>query len=187
MRYSCKFSARLLLFCALLAALSACTSNSTKQGTEEDGITFEENNPDKYESFNRKVYAFNARLDRWILKPVAKGYRWITPSPVETGIGNFFSNLGEIRNVTNDILQWKWKQAGHDSARFLMNSTFGMLGFVDVAHHAGLKKSDGEDFGQTLAAWGVQHREFLVNDGVVEDDFGSDDFGDDDFDEEFDF
>jgi phospholipid-binding lipoprotein MlaA len=117
---------------------------------------------DPWEGMNRKIFAFNDTLDVYFLKPVAKGYRAVMPDMVETGVSNAFSNLLEIRNVANDILQWKWAAAGNDSGRFLINSTIGVVGVFDVAGQIGLDKSDGEDFGQTLAAWGVGEGPFVV-------------------------
>ncbi|MGQ9426679.1 MlaA family lipoprotein [Gilvimarinus sp. F26214L] len=125
-------------------------------GQEEEPV------PDPWEGFNRKVFAFNETADRWVLKPVAQGYVKITPDPVEQGVSNFFGNLLEVRNVLNDILQWKWKQAGNDTGRFLINSTLGLAGIFDVARHMNLPKSEGEDFGQTLATWGVQSGPYVV-------------------------
>ncbi|MEX1032730.1 MAG: VacJ family lipoprotein [Cellvibrionaceae bacterium] len=118
--------------------------------------------PDPWEGFNRKIHTFNDVTDRWVLKPVATGYTKITPDPVEQGVSNFFGNLLEVRNIFNDVLQWKWKQAGNDTGRLLINSTLGIGGIFDVARHMKLKKSEGEDFGQTLAAWGVGSGPYLV-------------------------
>lgn len=117
---------------------------------------------DKFEPFNRAMFSFNMKLDRWLLKPVAQGYQWLAPAPVETGVSNFFHNLLEIRNVLNDILQWKWKQAGNDTGRFLLNTTVGIAGIFDVARHAGLERAEGEDFGQTLAVWGLPQGPYLM-------------------------
>ncbi len=117
---------------------------------------------DPWEGFNRSIFSFNDTAERWVLKPVAKGYTAVTPDPVEQGVSNFFSNLLELRNVLNDVLQWKWGQAGNDFGRFLINSTLGVAGIFDVARHLDLPKSDGEDFGQTLATWGVGSGPYLV-------------------------
>lgn len=122
----------------------------------------EEPQVDPWEGFNRKVFAFNEVADRWVMKPIAKGYRKVTPDPVERGVSNFFSNLLEVRNVFNNVLQGKWKQAGNDSGRFLVNSTLGIGGIFDVARHMNLERSEGEDFGQTLAAWGVPSGPYVV-------------------------
>jgi len=117
---------------------------------------------DSLESFNRNMFYVNERLDQYALRPVAVAYTNVMPNPLERGIGNFFSNLNEITNVVNDVLQGKFKQAGHDGGRFLINSTIGMAGFFDVAERAGVSKSDGEDFGQTLAVWGVVEGPYLM-------------------------
>ncbi len=84
------------------------------------------------------------------------------PNPLEKGIVNVFSNLNEITNVFNDLLQGKFAQAGNDSGRFLINTTVGVGGLFDVAQRAGLDKSEGEDFGQTLAVWGVGSGPYLM-------------------------
>lgn len=117
---------------------------------------------DPFEGFNRDMFYLNERLDQYALRPVAVTYTNIMPNPLERGIGNFFSNLSEITNVANDLLQGKFKQAGCDGGRFLINSTIGMAGFFDVAERAGISKSDGEDFGQTLAVWGVGEGPYLM-------------------------
>jgi len=131
-------------------------------GLSQYGYTQELVDQDPWEGYNRKVHAFNDTVDRYVMKPVAKGYRAITPDPVEESFGNLFSNLNELRNILNDTLQWKWGQAANDSGRFLVNSTVGVVGLFDVAKHLGLEKSDGEDFGQTLAIWGVDQGPYLV-------------------------
>jgi len=117
---------------------------------------------DPWENFNRSIFNFNEGLDKAIAKPIAKGYRAITPDPVEQSISNVFSNLLEVRNVINDVLQGKLGQAANDSGRFLVNSTLGLAGLFDVAEKMGLPQSDGEDFGQTLAVWGVGKGPFVM-------------------------
>ncbi|WP_255463418.1 VacJ family lipoprotein [Microbulbifer sp. YPW1] len=117
---------------------------------------------DPWEGFNRAMFRFNDTADRWFLKPAAVSYRQITPIFMQTGVSNFFSNLREINNILNDVLQWKWGQAGNDTGRFLVNSTVGLVGLFDVAQHMGLEPSDGEDFGQTLAAWGAPSGPYVV-------------------------
>ncbi len=117
---------------------------------------------DSFEGFNRNMFYFNDTLDYSALRPVAVVYSDIMPNPLERGIANVFSNLDEITNVVNDLLQGKFKQAGHDGGRFLINSTIGMAGLFDVAERAGISKSDGEDFGQTLAVWGVAEGPYLM-------------------------
>ncbi len=109
---------------------------------------------DPWESFNREMYAFNDTLDVYFLKPVATGYRNVTPDFVEKGVSNFFGNIYELRTITNDVLQGKLQQAGEDSTRFFINTTVGLFGVIDVAGHIDLSAND-EDFGQTLSVWGV--------------------------------
>ena len=118
-------------------------------------------NEDPYESVNRRVFAFNEFMDRWVLKPVAKGYRWVTPGFVDRGVTNFFSNLGELRNLLNSSLQGDFRQAGRSTGRFLTNTTIGLGGFVDVASEFGLEYRR-EDFGQTLAVWGSGSGPYIV-------------------------
>lgn len=123
----------------------------------------EATNPDDpWEGFNRKVFAFNSVFDGYLLRPLAIGYRAITPDPVETGVDNVFLNLRDITNIFNDVLQWKWDAAANDTARFLINSTVGVAGVFDVAGHFGLRRNDGEDFGQTLVTWGVPEGPYMV-------------------------
>lgn len=140
-----------LLLVALLAT-AGCASTQVAQDTHPE---------DPWEGFNRKVFAFNDVLDRYALKPVAKGYRAITPGPVETGVGNFFSNLGEVRTALNSVLQGKPANAGLATSRFLINSTVGFGGLFDPATRMEIA-ADEEDFGQTLAVWGWEDSRYLV-------------------------
>ena len=120
------------------------------------------NNPrDPLEPFNRGVYTFNDTVDRMVLKPVAEGYRAVFPQFVRTGVRNFFSNLDDITVVINGLLQFKLPQAFSDAGRFLLNSTVGLAGLIDVATHLGLEKHN-EDFGQTLGYWGIGSGPYLV-------------------------
>jgi phospholipid-binding lipoprotein MlaA len=116
---------------------------------------------DPWERFNRSVFNFNDVLDRAIAKPVAKGYVKVTPRIVRTGISNAFSNLDTVPTIINDALQGKFRQAGRDSARFLMNSTLGLAGLFDPASAAGFDSND-EDLGQTLGKWGVKSGPYLM-------------------------
>lgn len=119
-------------------------------------------NVDPYEGFNRKIFGFNDGLDRYILKPVAKGYQAITPNFIEHGVSNFFSNLSEVGSLVNATLQGKPKQGAKHTGRFLINSTLGIAGLFDVAKYMNLEKTDAEDFGQTLAVWGVDSGPYIV-------------------------
>jgi len=116
---------------------------------------------DPWEGMNRDVLEFNDEVDRILLKPVAKGYQWITPDFLDVGISNFFSNLKDIGVSVNGFLQAKPKQGVMDSARFLVNSTAGIAGFVDVATMIDLPKHE-EDFAQTMAVWGVPRGPYVV-------------------------
>ncbi|MEH6542836.1 MAG: VacJ family lipoprotein [Porticoccaceae bacterium] len=119
-------------------------------------------NKDPLEGMNRIIFSFNDTADRFVLKPIALGYHYVTPDPVENGIGRMFDNVGEIVNVVNDVLQGKFGQAGNDTGRLLVNSTIGLAGFFDVADSFGLEKNEGEDFGQTMGRWGVGDGAYLV-------------------------
>jgi phospholipid-binding lipoprotein MlaA len=116
---------------------------------------------DPLEGFNRAMYRFNEKLDEYVLKPVAKGYRAVLPSPVRTGVGNFFSNLHEPIVVVSDLLQGKLVQALSDTGRFVANTTIGIFGLFDPATPLGLPKHH-EDFGQTLGVWGVGEGPYIV-------------------------
>ena len=136
---------------AACGALSAC-------------VTLPPNSPrspqDPWESWNRGVYKFNDKLDRTILKPVAKGYVRVVPHPIRTGVSNFFSNLEMPTVLINDALQAKFKAAGTDLGRLLLNTTVGIGGILDPASSAGLDHNH-EDFGLTLGHWGVHAGPFV--------------------------
>ena len=142
-------------------------------GAEDSGSA---PNPDPWESFNRKIYTFNDVADRYVLKPVAKGYEAVTPQFLEDGIHNVFMNVGEVGNILNSLLQAKFKHGAEDTGRLLINSTVGLLGFFDVAGKIGLQSHD-EDFGQTLGYWGVKSGPYVVlpffGPRTVRDAFGS--------------
>jgi phospholipid-binding lipoprotein MlaA len=116
---------------------------------------------DPLEGFNRAMFGFNETVDQAALRPLAKGYQTVTPPEVRTCIGNFFSNLGDIAVAFNNFLQGKPKAAGSDLCRVALNSTIGILGFVDVASELGFQKNN-EDFGQTLGVWGVSSGPYLM-------------------------
>ncbi len=122
----------------------------------------ETNDVDPWQGFNRAIFTFNDTIDRWFLKPLTKGYKAITPDPVERGVSNIFSNIGEVPSTLNGVLQGNIKGAAHDTGRFLVNSTLGIAGVFDVAKYMKLPSDDKEDFGQTLAVWGVGQGNYLV-------------------------
>lgn len=116
---------------------------------------------DPYENFNRPIHQFNVFIDQHFYKPVGQAYRAVTPKPVAKAVSNFFANLRQIPTVANDLLQAEYKHALQDSTRFLINSTFGIAGLMDVANYWGLKPHY-TDFGLTLAHWGDKKSPYLV-------------------------
>lgn len=116
---------------------------------------------DPLEAINRPIHSFNEGFDRYVLKPVARGYVWVLPDFAQTGVRNFFSNLNDVTVLANNILQLKPEQSTRDFLRLAFNSTFGLFGLLDVASEMGLKKNN-EDFGQTLGYWGVGAGPYLV-------------------------
>ncbi len=120
-----------------------------------------ENERDPWQGFNRTVYGFNDTLDQALLKPTARGYQAIAPDFVESGVRNFFSNINDVSVAVNNLLQGKVENAFSDVGRVLINTTVGLLGLFDVASDMGLQKHN-EDFGQTLAAWGVDSGPYLM-------------------------
>ena len=116
---------------------------------------------DCFEKLNRATFAFNQALDGIIFKPVASAYR-ILPSPVKAGVSNSLENLSNLVTIPNNILQGEIKKAGINSGRFLINTTVGILGFIDVANHLGFPEYQKEDYGQSLATMGVGPGCYLV-------------------------
>lgn len=117
--------------------------------------------PDPWEGFNRRVFAFNDKVDRYFLKPVAKGYRKITPQFLDDGITNMLGNLRGPIVIVNDVLQGKLVQSAQDTGRLLVNTTVGIVGFFDVARHMKMPRHE-EDFGQTFAKWGLPAGPYVV-------------------------
>lgn len=116
---------------------------------------------DPWESLNRRMYYFNYRLDQWVMLPAVRGYKYITPSFVRTGVSNFFSNLGEIPTLFNSLAQFKGERAMNTTARLLFNTILGVGGLWDPASRMGLPHYK-EDFGQTLGFYGVPHGPYLI-------------------------
>jgi phospholipid-binding lipoprotein MlaA len=116
---------------------------------------------DPWESWNRKVFAFNEKLDEAVLKPVATAYSNVVPSPIRTGIDNFFGNISDAWSAVNLLLQGRFKAGVEQGMRFAVNSTFGLAGVLDVATEAGLEKNS-QDFGKTLGKWGMGTGAYVV-------------------------
>ncbi|MFG6463580.1 VacJ family lipoprotein [Roseateles sp. DXS20W] len=116
---------------------------------------------DPWENWNRKVFAFNEKLDAAVLKPVATAYSEIVPSPIRTGIDNFFGNIGDAWSTVNLFLQGRFKSGVEQGMRFAVNSTLGLAGVLDIATEAGLEKNS-QDFGKTLGHWGMGTGAYVV-------------------------
>jgi phospholipid-binding lipoprotein MlaA len=116
---------------------------------------------DPLEPFNRSMYNFNAGFDHYVFLPVVAGYEFVMPDIAQTGVSNFFNNLGEIKNLINNALQGEVLDSGVTLSRFAINSTVGVLGVWDPATKMGLFVRE-EDFGQTLGKWGVNNGPYLV-------------------------
>jgi phospholipid-binding lipoprotein MlaA len=116
---------------------------------------------DPWEGLNRATFEFNEGFDNVLMKPLAEGYRFVLPSPARTAVTNFFSNLNDPWVALNQLMQGKVERAIDDLGRFVWNSTFGLLGLIDVASDMGLPKHT-EDFGQTMAVWGVDFGPYFV-------------------------
>ena len=116
---------------------------------------------DPFEDLNRDIFIFNEKLDEKLLKPAALTYRKVTPQFARTGVTNFFNNLEEIDTTLNQVLQGEIKYAFNDAGRFVINSTIGLFGLIDVASKMGLEKHE-EDFGQTLGVWGFDSGPYIM-------------------------
>ena len=116
---------------------------------------------DPFEDLNRDIFVFNEKLDEKILKPTALVYRKVTPQFARTGVTNFFNNLEEIDTTINQVLQGEIKYAFNDAGRFIINTTIGLFGLIDVASKMGLERHQ-EDFGQTLGVWGISSGPYIM-------------------------
>jgi phospholipid-binding lipoprotein MlaA len=138
---------------AAIALLAGCAGNMPR----DDAASA----TDPWEPLNRKIHRGNTNVDRYTLKPLATGYRQAIPGGVRTGINNFFTNLRSPWHSINNFLQGKPRAGFTEGGRFLFNSTFGLMGLIDVASEMGLEEHR-EDFGQTLAVWGVPDGPFVM-------------------------
>ena len=116
---------------------------------------------DCFERLNRGVFALNQGLDKVLFKPLSKGYRKL-PQPLRSGTSNVLTNISNVVTIPNNILQGQFKEAGINSARLVINSTFGIGGLFDVASYYGINKLEKEDYGQTLGSWGVKEGCYIV-------------------------
>ena len=136
---------------ALAAAALLLAGCATKGSTPGDPL----------ESYNRAVFKFNDTVDNVALKPAATAYKQVLPQFVQTGVNNFFGNLGDVWSAANNLMQGKGEAGMSDFTRFTLNTTFGLGGLLDIASEAGLQKHN-EDFGQTLGYWGMPSGPYFV-------------------------
>lgn len=116
---------------------------------------------DPWEGFNRGMYTFNAKFDNYVFLPIVNGYKFIMPDFAEKGVSNFFNNINEVFVFANSLLQFKGKKSVNTLGRFVINSTVGIAGLIDVATSAGIAAED-EDFGQTLGHYGFGPGPYMV-------------------------
>ena len=155
----------IILFFLFFSLLSykAVASEADQVNTDSEDFettTLEDEIYDPFETVNRAIFSFNNIADRIVLEPIAKGYKKL-PSPLQSGINNFLSNLRAPLVVVNQLLQGQGQNAFQSSGRFIVNSTVGIFGLFDVAEKMGLEEKE-EDYGQTLATWGVGDGFYLV-------------------------
>ena len=145
---------RVIALWVVAAALAGC-------GTVRDARGGPGQKLDPWENWNRKVFNFNEDVDRKLLRPVANTYVDAVPQPIRRGVGNFFANFADAWSAINNVLQGKVQEGLDDATRVGVNTTFGLLGFLDVASEMGLEHHY-EDFGQTLGRWGVGPGAYVV-------------------------
>ena len=133
-----------------------CLASVLSHAAEQDAV-----NPDPWEGWNRRVHAFNETVDKYALKPVAKGYRKVTPGWLDDSVTRVFENLKDVRSALNNVLQWEWRNASSNTGRVLVNTTLGIGGMFDVATRINLKKYP-DDLGSTFAVWGMGEGPFLM-------------------------
>lgn len=137
---------KILLTCLLLSA---------------SGVTLADNTNDPYERYNRAMFTFNDKADQYVMTPVARGYRKVTPKPVRSAVRNFFNNLRDVNSFGSNVLRGNVKNAGYDFMRVAVNTTFGIGGLIDVASEAGMPNNKNT-LGDTFATWGWKNSNYLV-------------------------
>jgi len=156
---------------ALILSLSLCGCAATKTNTQAEvpprhSISeFKDQRfaevADPWEGFNRNMYRFNFYFDKYLFLPVVNGYEYVAPVILQERVSSFFSNLAEVKNLTNSLFQLKGKESATTFGRFVTNSTLGLGGLFDPATGFGLERAD-QDFGKTLGSWGVESGPYLV-------------------------
>lgn len=181
MRHGAAHILKSLLALALLSFLGACGAATTTHvapdlnlpaskfqttanhwpETRKHNLQFMEVN-DPWEPMNRHIYDFNAGFDEYFMLPVTSGYETVLPSPVRSGVSNVIQNVNELPTLVNCLLQGKLKKSAITTTRFLINSTFGLAGIMDVASDNPDYTLQKEDFGQTLGVWGIGNGPYFV-------------------------
>ena len=142
---------KIFIYLSALLSISSCSSTNTGH----------DKNIDPYKETNEKIFELNQHLDKHITKPIAQAYDYLLPDYIEARISSFFSNLGEISVIGNDLMQAKFHAAADDTTRFLINSSFGMFGLFDMATENGFPKHT-QNFALTLDYWGFQDSPYIV-------------------------
>ena len=149
----------------LIILITTLTLISNVSASSDGNLILKKNNPaeirDCSEGFNRATFAFNQGLDKIIFKPVSNIYRAL-PSPIKSGVSNSLDNISNLVTIPNNLLQGDFSEAGLNTGRFLINTTVGVLGIVDVAELIGFREYKKEDYGQTLATMGVEPGCYIV-------------------------
>ena len=143
--------------------ISIMLSSNVSAGSDGENSLSKKPKPTKdcFENLNRTTFALNQGLDKAIFKPIAKGYRGL-PSSVRSGTSNALINLSSLITIPNNILQGEFKTASVNTGRFIINTTVGILGIIDIAEKIGFSEYEKEDYGQTLGVWGVPSGCYLV-------------------------
>ena len=153
--------AMMLAGCATTAANLPPEAPAMHSANEFSDDEFVARIDDPWEGFNRSMYKFNYNFDKYLFLPVVTGYEFITPTFAQTGVSNFFNNIGEIRTLYNSLLQGKGTKSLTTLGRFVTNSTIGIAGLFDPATVFGMNR-ENEDFGQTLGVWGAGAGPYVV-------------------------
>lgn len=167
-----KYISRISLILAIASVFfnATCSIAAEKSTTEEDqaflygednGIEAQFSN-DPLELFNRPMFIFNDKMYFWLLKPVAQGYKFITPDFFRKGVSNFFKNIAMPGRLAGCLMQGKGKEAEAEVARFLVNSTFGLAGLFDLTSHIKEMNPPDEDPGQALGSYGIGNGFYIV-------------------------
>ena len=171
-RHPIAYTAALALLLAALPAAASDKETAPPQNTTQSGTPFQTaseparqpakaKSKDPYERYNRFMFKVNDKADRYVLAPVARGYRKVTPGPVRTGVGNFFNNLRDVVSFGSNLLRLDIKRASEDFMRVSVNTTFGLGGLINVAGAGGIPNNKNT-LGDTFASWGWKNSNYFV-------------------------